>query len=82
MPSLADIIGYFKNKFTDSERERRHQLGLILKREAEEKRILILHQYKMQSDWLQWGLDTMMDNDLTWNKLLYGYGSINQICCK
>jgi hypothetical protein len=27
----------------------------------------------MQNSWLSWGLDSMMDKDLTWNKIIYGY---------
>jgi hypothetical protein len=44
-----------------------------MKKEAEERRLLILHNYQLQAAWLSWGLDNMMRSDLTWTYLLYGY---------
>ena len=44
-----------------------------MKKETEEKRLLVLHSYEMQASWLSWGLDNMMRSDLFWNYLLYGY---------
>jgi hypothetical protein len=67
-------IGYLrKREYSDGDKERRRQLALILKREAEEKRLCILENYKMQANWLKWGLENMMDKDLTWKKIIYGY---------
>ena len=45
----------------------------LMKREAEEKRLVVLHQYELQASWLSWGLHQMMRNDLSWNSLLYDY---------
>ena len=44
-----------------------------MKKEAEEKRLIILHQYKLQASWLSWGLNEMMKLDVGWNSLLYDY---------
>jgi hypothetical protein len=44
-----------------------------LKKEAEAKRLVILHQYAMQANWLAWGLDKMMSRDLSWETILYQY---------
>lgn len=46
---------------------------LRLKREAEEKRLIVLHNYEMQTSWLSWGLDQMIRSDLAWNSLLHDY---------
>src|SRR5690242_11050572 len=35
-----------------------------MKKEAEEKRLIILHQYKLQASWLSWGLNEMMKLDV------------------
>jgi Reverse transcriptase (RNA-dependent DNA polymerase). len=51
----------------------RDELIARLKKEAEEKRLLILHNYEMQASWLSWGLDRMMARDLSWSTLLYNY---------
>ena len=44
-----------------------------MKKEAEEKRLVILHQYELQASWLSWGLNEMMKSDFRWNTLLYDY---------
>ena len=44
-----------------------------MKSEAEEKRLIILHQYELQASWLSWGLNEMMKYDFSWNSLLYSY---------
>jgi len=44
-----------------------------MKKEAEEKRLVILHQYELQASWLSWGLNEMMKSDFGWNTLLYDY---------
>ena len=44
-----------------------------MKKEAKEKRLLVLHHYQIQAAWLSWGLDNMMRSDLSWTYLLYGY---------
>ena len=41
-----------------------------MKKEAEEKRLIILHQYELQASWLSWGLNEMMKLDVGWNSLL------------
>ena len=46
-----------------------------MKKEAEEKRMIILHQYEMQTSWLSWGLDKMMFGDLSWRAILTQYSS-------
>ena len=46
---------------------------LLMKREAERKRLVLLENYQMQNSWLTWGLSDMMRKDLTWNKILTGY---------
>ena len=58
---------------TDSDKERRLQLGLLMRKEAERKRLVILQSYEVQNSWLSWGLSDMMMKDLTWNKILTGY---------
>ena len=68
-------IGYRKARktFLDPNKERRHQIGLIMRREAERKRLVLLENYQLQNSWLKWGLSDMMAKDLTWNKILTGY---------
>jgi hypothetical protein len=44
-----------------------------MKKEAEAKRLVILHGYEMQNGWMSFGLDKVMNNDLTWNKLINVY---------
>ena len=44
-----------------------------MKNEAEEKRLIILHQYELQASWLSWGLNEMMKYDFSWNSLQYSY---------
>jgi len=44
-----------------------------MKKEAEEKRLIVVHQYEMQASWLSWGLDKMMKSDLGWQTMLYQY---------
>jgi hypothetical protein len=51
----------------------RAELAGQLKKEAEAKRLMILHQYAMQANWLAWGLDKMMSRDLSWETILYQY---------
>ena len=53
--------------------EKRRQLGIIMRRDAENKRLALLHSYEMQNSWMTWGLSDMMSKDLTWNKILTGY---------
>ncbi len=60
-------------KFENENKERRFQIGLLMKREAERKRLVLLHSYELQNSWLKWGLSDMMAKDLTWNKILTGY---------
>ena len=45
-----------------------------MRRDAERKRLVLLENYQMQNSWLKWGLSDMMSKDLTWNKILTGYG--------
>ena len=44
-----------------------------MKEDAEKRRLVILHGYQMQNKWMTWGLDKMLDQDLTWNSLIYRY---------
>ena len=44
-----------------------------MKRDAEEKRLIVLHQYQLQASWLSWGLNEMMKSDFDWKTLLYEY---------
>jgi hypothetical protein len=44
-----------------------------LKKEMEEKRLVVLHKYEMQANWLSWGLDNMMQYDMSWKAILYQY---------
>lgn len=60
-------------RYTYRKVEPRAEIIALLKREAEEKRLIVLHQYQLQTPWLSWGLDSMMRSDLTWNSLLYEY---------
>ena len=55
----------------DLPRKPNHRAELIcqLKKEAEAKRLVILHQYEMQASWLSWGLDRMMTKDLSWETI-------------
>lgn len=46
-----------------------------MKSDAEEKRMIVLHQYEMQTSWLSWGLDEMIRKDLNWNSLLHDYSN-------
>ena len=67
-------LGFRKSfRLSDSDKERRHQLCLIMQKDAEQKRLVILQKYEMQNSWLTWGLSDMMLKDLTWNKILTGY---------
>ena len=68
-------VGYRKVRktFPDINKERRHQIGLIMRREAERKRLVLLENYQLQNSWLKWGLSDMMAKDLTWSKILTGY---------
>ena len=60
-------------KPTPNRKTKRLELIAALKRETEQKRLVIVHGYEMQNGWMQWGLDRMMDQDLTWNELIYRY---------
>ena len=53
--------------------ESRAEITERMKKEAEEKRLIVLHQYEMQASWLSWGLDKMMKSDLGWQTMLYQY---------
>ena len=68
-------LGYrtTRKTFTDSNKEHRFQISLIMRREAERKRLVILENYELQNSWLRWGLSDMVVKDLTWNKILTGY---------
>ncbi len=68
-------LGYRKMRsaFTDSNKEHRYQVGLFMRREAEQKRLVYLQSYELQNSWLKWGLSDMMEKDLTWNKIMFGY---------
>jgi hypothetical protein len=54
-------------------RDPRRDLIERLKRETGEKRLIVLHNYKIQASWLSWGLDQMMTRDHSWATLLYQY---------
>ena len=60
-------------RYTYRKVDSRAELILRMKRDAEEKRLTVLHHYKIQTSWLSWGLDQMMRNDLGWNSLLHDY---------
>src|SRR4051812_26591435 len=49
----------------------REELIALMKKEAESKRLVVLHHYKMQASWLAWGLDNMMKQDRSWQVLLH-----------
>ena len=51
-------LGYRKQfrPLTDSDKERRRQLGIIMRKDAEQKRLVILQNYESQNSWLSWGL--------------------------
>ena len=53
--------------------EPREEVIERLKQETEAKRLLALHQYRMQAGWLSWGLDQMMYCDLSWKAILNQY---------
>jgi len=61
----------FKSKFRKV--DPRRELIERFRKEAEEKRLIILHKYEMQSSWLSWGLDQMMASDNSWSTLLFQY---------
>ena len=46
-------LGYRRRykTFSDSNKERRYQLGLIMRRDAERKRIVVLQNYELQNSW-------------------------------
>jgi hypothetical protein len=54
-------------------KEHRHGVIQAMKSDAEEKRLTILHGYEMQNTWMTWGLDALMQKDLTWHKLINVY---------
>jgi hypothetical protein len=51
----------------------RETVAEIIKEEAEQARLVPLHDYEMQSAWMKWGLDWTMHKDLSWTKILYQY---------
>ena len=51
----------------------REHIVARMKQEAEENRMVLLHDYQMQTNWLHWGLDGMMKKDLSWQAMLYQY---------
>jgi len=51
----------------------RQDLIRRLKDETEAKRLLVLHRYEMQASWLSWGLDILMQRDLSWTTILHQY---------
>jgi len=61
----------FKSKFRKV--DPRRELIERFRKEAEEKRLIILHKYEMQSSWLFWGLNQMMASDNSWSTLLFQY---------
>ena len=65
--------GVTKKVARNENQERRRQINLIMRREAEHKRLVVLEEYHMQNSWLKWGLTDMMIKDLTWQKILTGY---------
>ena len=67
----SDRRGLGFNPIPDRKSNPRADLVYRLKSEAEHKRLVILHQYEMQADWLSWGLDNMMMRDLSWNTIIY-----------
>src|SRR5690349_14561895 len=75
---IQEIIGNARYRkvrktFSDGNKERRFQIGLIIRREAERKRLVLLENYQLQNSWLKWGLSDMTAKDLTWNRILTGY---------
>ena len=63
-------IGYLRSK---REQKPREKIISKMKQDAEAKRLIPLHDYKMQTPWLSWGLDTMMRKDLSWRAILNDY---------
>ena len=63
-------IGYLRSK---REQKPREEIISKMKQDAEEKRLIPLHDYKMQTSWLSWGLDSMMRKDLSWKAILHDY---------
>ena len=52
-------LGFRKSfRLSDSDKERRHQLCLIMQKDAEQKRLVILQKYEMQNSWLTWVFQT------------------------
>ena len=65
-----------KNKCSNTSTNKNHResIALCLKKQAEDKRMQIIHlkDYQMQTTWLPL-IDKIMADDLNWQKLLYGY---------
>ena len=52
----------------------RRRMSAILKMEAEEKRIAVCFEYKMQTNWMSWDrLSAHEKKDITWHKMLHVY---------
>ena len=75
-PTKVTAQGFRSSKVRDpTKKEKRTKLIDILKEEAENKRLLLLHDYEMQNGWMKLGTDLqdMRDKDLTWKNLISRY---------
>ncbi len=45
-------------------------MTLVMKKEAEEKRLIMAYKYKMQTNWMEFAVAQMERKDLTWDKML------------
>ena len=62
----------FQSQVKEAENPRQDMIRR-LKEETEAKRLLVLHRYEMQASWLSWGLDKLMQRDLSWTTILHQY---------
>jgi len=66
-------LGYQTSHQKQRKPNSRSEILDSMKKQAEEKRLEMLHNYEMQASWLSWGLNGMMKSDLSWNAILYQY---------
>ena len=70
-------LGFVKSKprpILSDKKANRRQLIDIMKKQTEQARIAVIHDYQIQSKWLNWdGVESAMNKDLSWNKILTQY---------
>ena len=67
-------VGFTRSKVPRTQQAVRRRMSAILKMEAEEKRIAVCFEYKMQTNWMSWDrLSAHEKKDITWHKMLHVY---------